>query len=89
MSLPSSTRRLFPDRVGAPVPSETIGRLLEEGDTSDLRWLVERYGEAELAAWLERFGGRLLSRRSRSFWREVLGTSTSDPSPLTTEIWPL
>ena len=50
-----------------------IGRLFEEGDSHDLRWLTETFCEAELSDWLEEFGRRRLSKRSLAFWTTVLG----------------
>jgi hypothetical protein len=53
-----------------------IGRLLEDGDGADLRWLAGTYPEAELATWLTRHGARALSARSLAFWWTVLAEGT-------------
>lgn len=66
-----------------------IAGLLEEGDSSELGWLIARVGEPALADWLSRRGGRQLSRRSRSFWELALGRRASAPAPLAAELWPL
>lgn len=94
MVLPAHTRRLFPDvevdDLLAPAgQGQLIARLLEDGDEEDLRWLVATLGEPALAAWFTRWGGRRLSRRSRAFWRGVLGAEPSPPSPLAEALWPL
>ena len=69
--------------------SLVIGRLLEDGDGADLGWLCEAVPEEDLAAWLERHGGRKLSRRSRAFWEVVLGAAPG-PAPETGDLlWPL
>ena len=92
---PFSTGRLFPelareDLARFALGAFVIGRLLEEGDTQDLRWLTRVVGEQELRRWLAERGPRQLSRRSRAFWSLLLSrsptrTSTADrESPL----WP-
>ena len=91
MSLPEGTRRLFPhyDEVG---DSLVIARLLEDGDAADLAWLFGRFPEVEIADWLARHGGRLLSARSRAFWEDVLGVSAGSAGPAHPEaaaLWPL
>ena len=66
-----------------------IGRLLEDGDGADLAWLCETVPEGELAAWLERHGGRKLSRRSRAFWEVVLAAVPSPAPESGDQLWPL
>lgn len=66
-----------------------IGRLLEDGDGADLAWLAAGLGEAELAAWFARCGGRALSRRSRAFWSRVLDVAPPAPAHLAEVLWPL
>jgi hypothetical protein len=96
LSLPEGTRRLFshydeanltPERGG----SLLIARLLEDGDAVDLAWLLQTFPEPELASWLARHGGRLLSARSRAFWADVLGCSAGPAGPAAPEaaVWPL
>ena len=94
--LPAGIRRLFPDRAEADLaperaPSLLISRLLEDGDAADLAWLLQTFPEADLAAWVERHGGRQLSRRSRAFWQVVLGVEASPPDlrPQPEALWPL
>ena len=76
MDLPDGTFRLFPELppedLGSPPGPYVVGRLLEEGDGDDLRWLSRTVDEAVLRAWLEERGGRQLSRRSRAFWVRLL-----------------
>jgi hypothetical protein len=90
--VPLSTGRLFPGLTPAVLGRSeneafVIGRLLEEGDTQDLRWLVRTVGEEALERWLASRGERQLSRRSRAFWSLVLTGETmrgaDDP------LWPL
>lgn len=93
--LPAATLRLFDgyppaDLVRPEHRAFLIERLLEEGDREDLRWLAAQVGEAELADFFRRAGGRRLSARSRAFWSLVLGV----PAPAVeatpgSEIWPL
>jgi hypothetical protein len=45
--------------------------------------------EAELAAWLERHGGRKLSRRSRAFWEVVLAAVPGPAAESGDLLWPL
>jgi hypothetical protein len=62
-----------------------IGRLFEEGDSRDLRWLTETFSETELSDWLQEYGSRRLSKRSLAFWATVLG-STGAPTARPVEI---
>jgi hypothetical protein len=93
--LPEPTRRLFPGYAedteadlarSAPF---VIARLLEDGDSADLAWLCRTVPEPELAAWLERRGGRQLSLRSRAFWEVVLGRPAGGEAPARSALWPL
>jgi len=96
-ALPAAALRLFPgyDRETAldlaTAAPFVVGRLLEDGDRADLAWLFAALPEPAVAAWLARRGGRQLSRRSRAFWRRVIG-SAGPPEPLNpvaAELWPL
>jgi TorA maturation chaperone TorD len=93
-SLPKNTQRLFAHYEMAdhgPTLSSglIITKILEEGDRGDLQWLTHTYGESHLTTWLTEHGDRLLTRRSRSFWRTVLGIQDStDPIP-GESLWPL
>ncbi|MDX1999495.1 MAG: hypothetical protein SF066_17390 [Thermoanaerobaculia bacterium] len=90
MTLPEGARRLFPpDLAVLPEGDFVIERLLEEGDSADLRWLASHRGEAALGEWFGRCGGRRLSRRSRAFWALVLDRAPSLPAPGAEELWPL
>ncbi len=91
---PASAARLFPHHPPAALDPARfagllIGRLLEDGDSDDLRWLAAAVGEARIADWLERRGGRQLSRRSRLFWERLLGRPASPPATGAGELWPL
>lgn len=95
--LPDATRRLFPDAPSALDPGfhapHVIGIVLEDGDRRDLAWLFRTYGRERVVDWLRRRGERQLSRRSRAFWRVVLGGTAGDTesqSPdLRSVLWPL
>jgi hypothetical protein len=91
------TARLFPGRESLPDelaadPAHpawgfAIGRLLEEGDGDDLRWLNARRTPQQLASWIEGHGARGLSRRGRQFWSIVL---LDVPAPCRAHpLWPL
>jgi hypothetical protein len=96
VSLAASSRRLLAHyRQGAVEFPEhkifLIGRLFEEGDTRDLRWLTANVSKEELSGWLRTYGGRHLSRRSLAFWATLLG----DPHAIAhrpdaiEDLWPL
>ncbi|HEX2223457.1 MAG TPA: hypothetical protein VHN15_04540 [Thermoanaerobaculia bacterium] len=102
MTLPAGVRRLFPhyledgeedDLDPRRASGFLISRLLEDGDAADLSWLRQTFGEAEMAAWLERHGGRQLSVRSRAFWEVVLGRQAGGAeqvdSTTRNALWPL
>ncbi|MEM1206592.1 MAG: hypothetical protein AAGN66_25380 [Acidobacteriota bacterium] len=97
MSIPEPTLRLFDGFEAADLldPAHRgflTERLLEDGDTEDLRWLLTTVPEADLAAWFERRGAGRLSRRSRVFWGLVLGRDLAEPSPRTSaaaQVWNL
>ena len=93
-ALPPGARRLFPHHEEStldPAPGSPllIARLLEDGDAADLAWLTANVPEAEIAGWLERHGGRQLSRRSRAFWEAVLGRKAAPPPDTGSLLWPL
>ena len=87
---PEGTARLFPHGVplGEAHRGHLVGKLLEEGDGADLRWLSEQIGEGEMRAWLRREGGRVLSHRSRVFWERVLGAEAGGGTPAAGDLWP-
>ena len=89
MEIPAETRRLFPGCDSTPGLPFLIARLLEDGDEADLRWLTRNVPESELAAWLERRGGRQLSVRSRVFWETVLGRRAGAEASIRKDLWPL
>jgi len=91
--LPEPTLRLFPDHrpedlLGEDGRSLLCERLLEDGDSADLRWLVGAIGEAGIADWLGAHGGRKLSRRSRAFWELALGRESGPRNPAAEQLWP-
>lgn len=66
-----------------------VEKLLEEGDSLDLRYLAAEIGEAELAEWFRVKGGRRLAARSRIFWSLLFDCPVPAPNPLADQIWPL
>jgi len=95
-SLPSSTGRLFAHYGDGELEFHEhkaflVGRLFEEGDTRDLRWLNENVTERELSVWLRTYGARRLSKRSLGFWATLLreDEALARRPPETEELWPL
>jgi len=66
-----------------------VGRLLEDGDRSDLAWLASEFAAEEVASWFDRYAARRLSRRSRAFWAAVLHRPPPPTPPLAAALWPL
>ena len=94
MSLPGGTQRLFPHYDERDLDlqrsrSLILSRLLEDGDSADLAWLMASLPEEEIAGWFGRHGGRQLSRRSHEFWRVVLGRDPGPVHPEAQALWPL
>jgi hypothetical protein len=105
VELPPGARRLFGDPgsaacrevppldAAAPDP-HLMARLLEDGDRADLAWLCRQLPAGDLAGWIERHGGRRLSRRSLAFWAVALDRPYLLPERLPElarrgELWPL
>lgn len=64
-----------------------LERALEDGDATDLRFVFDRLGEAEVAAFVST-AARRLSARSLAFWSVVLGIPvTSPPSSDAQALW--
>ena len=90
MSLPESTRRLLPHHSAEEGwNAAVLERLLEDGDSLDLRWLTSVVPEAELARWFHERGCRQLSDRSRAFWGLLLGLPFGARREKGEELWPL
>lgn len=90
--IPSGTDRLFPHHRAEEVlasPNFLIGRLLEDGDGADLRWLFASHGTAAAREWFAFRGGRQLSSRSRAFWTLVLDQQAGPAVATAEELWPL
>lgn len=94
--LHSDARRLFDGYGESSGRSElqrhegfVVGRLLESGDSNDLRRLAKTVPEERWRSWFERQGGLGLSARSRVFWSLLLGAEPPEPPALRREIWPL
>jgi len=86
--------RLFPgydekDLHPLPAAPFLIGRLLEDGDGADLRWLFRTLPADAVTAWFERLGGRQLSARSRAFWEVILGRPAGPTAAGAAALWPL
>ncbi len=94
IELPEDTRRLF-ESYNDLDPSATsnagliFAKLMEEGNSNDLVWLTGLFPESQMAEWLGRHGRRLLSRRSRIFWQQLL--DRPEPAHLRAgdDLWPL
>ena len=76
--LPSDSAWLFPEYDFEAMDLERhsgviIERVLERGTWEQTRWLFATYGEECVAAWVQRHGFRLLSKRSFALWRLALG----------------
>jgi hypothetical protein len=56
--------KLDPERDAFTV----IERTLAWGDLRELRWLFQRFEAERLKAFVEKYGGRLLPRRSLYYW---------------------
>jgi hypothetical protein len=87
------TLRLFPgydiEALEAPASRPfVLSRLLEDGDSAELRQLFTA-PEGKAAAWLASHGGRQLSVRSRAFWQIVLDTPAGPTAPGVAALWPL
>lgn len=65
-----------------------IERLLEDGDSNDLRWLFRTVPQPAIADWLRRYAGRRLSRRSRALWCTLLKIETTPERPISEQLWP-
>ncbi len=92
--LPSATQRLFahydnPEELAETAPALVMARLMEEGDSQDLRWLTTTFPESRARQWLHRQGHRQLSRRSRWFWQLVLRCPAAPTPCFSDEVWPL
>jgi len=76
--LPPDSAWLFPEYDFEAMDLERhsgviIERVLERGTWEQTRWLFATYGEERVAAWIQRYGFRLLSKRSFALWRLALG----------------
>lgn len=49
-----------------------IGRILEYGDSKELKWLFAAYRTAQIRRFVCEYGFRALSPRSFNFWRIIL-----------------
>lgn len=94
MSLPPGTRRLFASSTAIDpyrCPEWVIEHILEDGDSEDLRWLFQALPRAAVANWVEKYGDRRLSRRSRVAWRRLLNLDPDERQTMNMgeELWPL
>ena len=90
--LPEDARRLFvhygeSEDLAENAPGLVMARLMEEGDSDDLRWLNDTYSEAKITEWLAQYGHRQLSCRSRSFWLSLLDRPGLATSGTADELW--
>jgi hypothetical protein len=88
----SEALRLFPHHPQQDLdaaPELVIGRLLEDGDGRDLRWMFATLGEEAVERWFAERGGRQLSARSRALWRLLLSCEPAAPAAGSEDLWPL
>lgn len=93
-NLPSGATRLFAhyddlESLVDSAPEMVLARLMEEGDSDDLRWMTTVYSESQIARWFSHQGSTQLSRRSGSFWSLVLDRTSTADRDTTDELWPL
>lgn len=87
-------RRLFPHHPATTVDDDDatpfrIERILEEGDTEDLRSLFREVGEEAIRRWVEERAARRLSRRSLAFWGLLLEIEDPPrPAAIREALWP-
>ena len=91
-SLPEGSQRLFahygePESLAETAFGLVMARLMEEGDSNDLRWLTATYSETQITEWLVQHGRRQLSRRSYSFWQSLLRRPDPSASSTAAELW--
>lgn len=89
--LPEAALRLFahdtePHTLVETAPEMVMGRLMEEGDSQDLRWLIANFSETRLSEWLDKHDRRL-SRRSRAFWQSLLNRPDLGNSRSADDLW--
>lgn len=74
--LPSFLRSLFWDvdfSQLSPASPLVLERTLEYGDLAAVRWILGARSAMEIRRYLESTGARRLSRKSLSFWQNMLG----------------
>ena len=75
--LPRDMWWLFPELDAGKLDLDThadsiIGRVVEQGGTSDVRWLIQRYGKDGIHRFFRDIGNPELSPRTIRFWRVIL-----------------
>ena len=90
-SIPETARPFFQEYNFAEIDPERYGdlvieRLLSFGNRTEVRWLLNYYGQARVRSWLSEAGVRRLPRRRYRLWCVVLDVAETlrEPSP----IWP-
>jgi hypothetical protein len=84
-----------PERVDVDRQADyVIERILDHGDLSAVRWALSHYGEERIRQWFLAGRARGLLRRTREFWRLVLGLteeelcSAESSRPVKSRLWP-
>ncbi len=94
--LPEEVRRLFWDVDPCALDAKAhrnfvLDRVLEYGGMDAVRWAEKTYGLAGIREYFVARGHRVLSRKTRSFWRLILNlepcTTQSSASPKN-PLWP-
>ncbi len=92
MTVPPSAERLFFDVSPSALESEdaegfVVIRLLDVGDSTDLRGLFSQLSEPVVCRHFIERGSRQLDRRSRALWSLLLDADPGDGSPLGEDFW--
>lgn len=98
MELPVQLQRLFWDTDGQAIDPQkhrafVLDRVLEYGGIDAVRWAEHYYGLNQLAEYFQERGQRVLSAKTRAYWRAVFTitqtpcTSTSS-RPTNNPLWP-
>jgi len=66
-----------------------IERVLAYGNRAEVRWLLGRYGQPTVVAWIERSGARRLPRRRYVVWSVILCDGKVPPAGASGAVaWP-
>ena len=94
MKVSAAARRLLPEvsDLALTEPAHEaflIARLLQAGDSADLRDLFAQHPESRVCQVFEQRGSRQIDRRSRAFWSLVLATDPPSDEAAMEDLWTL